>query len=269
MPITQLVDEKDFSRTWFLKQTFSIFLMWMSFYLATHFLVPFKGKKKDGHDLRTRIVAIFHGLICPIISFYYVYHVGIDFEVEIDSFSSRIIAFSLGYFFYDLAICFILGLGDFKLLLHHCCCFVTFGYIMYSGKGVFMGIFGLAIGESSNFPMNIRGICKLYHLRFTKIYEALEVFYFLIYIFTRGMAGPIVFMVGLFSPSTPIFIKLSITGIVLQSFFFIRDMFKILIRKYNQYLEREEKNIRLFWFSHNPETFNLEYIKKRKPDTGF
>ena len=117
---------------------------------------------------------------------------------------------------------------------------------MYSGKGIFMGIVGLAIAESSNFPMNLRGICKLYHLRFTKIYEVLEVYYFLLYIFTRGMVGPIMFMLGLFSPSTPIFIKISITGIILQSCFFIRDMFKILNKKYNQYLEREEKNIRLF-----------------------
>lgn len=265
---TQLETE-EITGKWFFKHTIASFIFWVSFYLATHFLIPYKGSKLKGADLRTRIVGICHGLFSFLISSYYVFTVGIDFEIGIDWFNSRIITFSLGYFFYDLSVCYYLGLGDIKLLQHHLCCFITFGYIMFSGQGVFMGICGLAVAESSNCPLNLRGILKLYDLRFTKIYELLEVFYFVIYILTRGFIGPVLFLLGLFSPSTPHLVKLAVFGIILQSSFFIKDMLFIFKRKYNEYQERVEKGIGLYWFSHNPESFNLDYIKSRKPDTGF
>ena len=254
---------------WFAKQTSIYFCMWVVLYLTIHYLVVFKDTKKKQAMLHDKLVSTFHGTLTFCNASYFVYYNGIDFEVGLDFFSAHIMAFSLGYFMYDLLQCYIMGLADIKLLIHHGFCFLTFGFIGLTQRGIFLGIAGLSMAESSSFTMNMRGICKLMQMQHTKMLELFEVLYFLTYITFRGLFSPVFIVMAAFSPSTPVFAQFSVFVIFLQSVSFMKIMFSICVKKWTQYQERQRKGIPLFWFSKNPDINTLDYFNQKKSHNLF
>ena len=117
--------------------------------------------------------------------------------------------------------------------------------------------------------MHLRVILKTFKMRYTAIYEFLEIIYLTIYIFARGALGAILFYDTWSQPITPIFVKMSCTGIWLQSIFYIKDMFGIIKRKLIQFNERKTKNISYWWLAENPKLSNLSYYKKEIRDKIF
>ena len=101
------------------------------------------------------------------------------------------------------------------------------------------------------------------------MYDFCEALYMWIYIIFRGVLAPVLFVLTLLSPSTPIFIALVLLGIMVQSFFFISTMIGILKKKKVQEGERKEKNVELFWFEVNPQIYELDYVKSKKVENVF
>lgn len=259
----------EIDQLWFAKQTFIYVCMWSALYLVIHYLVSFKECKKTQSLLHDKLVSTFHGTVTFCNATYFAYYKGLDFEVSMDFFSAHIIAFSLGYFIYDLIQNYIMGLSDHKLVLHHVLSILTFGSVGLSQKGVFLGVIGLSMAESSNFSMHMRGICKLLKMQHTKILELFEMMYFLTYIFFRGIISPFFIVLAAYSPSTPLYCQLTILGLWIQSLFFMKAMFSIMAKKWPRYLERKEKGIPMYWFSKNPDVNKLTYVNKKKTDTLF
>lgn len=254
------------ARCW---QILRFFIMWSGFYLLIHNVLKSDKNFKINLDVKNRIVSICHGSLSFLFSLYFIYLNGINFEHEIDQFSVQIVALSLGYFVYDLIACLYFGLWDSKLIIHHALAMAGFGYSLLSGNGIFAGVLGLALGESSNFPMHLRSICKEIGLRHTKLYETADLMYLGIYILFRGIFSPVLCTMCFFSKSTPWMVWFVFFGLTLQSMFFIRIMLKILSVKRVQARERMEKNIQLFWFVSNPEVLKLEYVQKKSKQKVF
>lgn len=246
-----------------------IFLMWNAIYMIIHFTIQTKLKKLTELDIKNRIISIMHGLLSFGLSAAYIIQHGIDLESPFDYFSSGIICLSFGYFLYDLLACLFFGIWDSKLIIHHFLCVVGLFALLWWRKGLFACVAGLFLAEASNLPMHVRCICRNFGLKHTRLCEYSETLYMIIYVFFRGVLAPILCVLTFMSPSTPILIALVLLGILVQSYFFIFTMIKIMRKKWDHYQERKQKNVHLFWFEVNPEIYELEYAKKSKPDNIF
>lgn len=241
-----------------------IFIMiWLTLFFLIHFAFTFKKDKKEDALLKTHIVALLHGVLSFIFSSMFINEFGIDFELKNSPLSVRIVSLSLGYFNYDLIICIIFGIWDWKLVWHHGLAIIGFLTPILLGKGVFVLVLALFLGESSNFPMHVRALLKFFYLKHTKIYELFDIMYFLIYIFARGVISPYYSVFALLSKSIPMFTKITFAAQVFLSFYFIYQMLGILTKKKKEYIERRSKGISLHWFSINPKISELDYTKKK------
>ena len=141
------------------------------------------------------------------------------------------------------------GILDKAMCLHHP--LSAFGlflplYENIQGNYVMMAIF---ISEVSNPPMTLRHILRLSGFRNTKIYEVSEVSFILLYIYARLLAGtPIVYQT-LICPSNHLLIKGACLGLILQSWYFGVQMFRMLMRRYREVLLRKNVGIKLNWFT--------------------
>ena len=239
------------------------FLIWGSFFAIVHNVFTFNKSRKTDLDIKTRVVAIVHGLLSFILSSIFIFHFGFDLDMENTALTTNFVTLSLGYFIYDLVACVWSDLCDSKLVIHHMLVFTGFLYPLLTGRGIFGGIVGLALAESSNFCMNLRMILKMYGLRHTLLFEALDLVYLFTYIIARGGLGSVVVFLTVTHKNTPLLIKLVCLGIFVQSLTFISIMLKILRKKVKEKAERESKEIELFWFSFNPMLTKLDYMNKK------
>jgi hypothetical protein len=245
------------------------FSLWNIFYFVIHKVFLFSKTRKIDLDIKNRIVSIMHGTLSFLFSTIFIYHFGINFDLPIDILSTKLVSLSLGYFLYDLIACLWLGLWDSKLIIHHILAISGFFFPFIAGKGIFAGIIGLFMAESSNFPMHFRVILKQLGLRHTKAYELFDDMYFAIYIFARGICSPIFCIMSFFSKDTPLFICFVFAAMTVQSLHFIKIMFKILKKKNKEKLERKSKGVELFWTSMNPKIEELSYFKKKSKSNIF
>ena len=234
-----------------------------------HFTYNFKSNRKLELDNKNRIISICHGALSFFFATYFICLYGIDFDFQIDLFSTKIVCLSLGYFLYDLIACLWFGLWDGKLVLHHILAITGFSYPLFIENGIFAGILGLLLAESSNFPMHLRAILKNMKLRHTILYELADVLYLVVYIIFRGLFAPILCFMSFFSKSTPWVVCMVFLGLTLQSLYFIRIMIKILKSKYKQHQERKLTNTPLFWLSENEKLYSLSYTQKDKKTKVF
>lgn len=253
----------EIDQIWFFKQILIYTSMWIGLYITIHYLLPVKHSKKKQTQLHDKLVSLVHGTLTFCFSMYFSYYKNFDFEVTIDFFSAHLISFSLGYFIYDTLQCSVMGLMDSKLAFHHSMCVILFSYIAYDQKGIFLGVIGLGMAESSAFPMNIRGICRLFNMHHTKFLELFEILYFGTYILFRGVISPFLIWAASYSPTTPVFVQLVVIAIFVQSIFFMKTMVSILMKKYREYAERKSKNVGLYWLSKNPKVDTLDYVMKK------
>ena len=81
-------------------------------------------------------------------------------------------------------------------------------------SGGYACVIGLFFAEISNFPMHFRIILRTYNLKYTRLYETLEIAYLILYIVARGLIMPFVCYRVCTDPTVPIIIKLTCFGLV-------------------------------------------------------
>lgn len=100
-----------------------------------------------------------------------------------------IIVNSFGYFSYDFVAMAALGLLEWGMSIHHLLC-LSMGYIaIIEDVSLNYLVTVLFISEISNPCMHIRIIIKHLGMRYTKLYECLEISYILLYIYGRIFLG--------------------------------------------------------------------------------
>ena len=239
-------------------------VLWSAAYFLVHFGFSTSLKKEAELDLKNRLVSIIHGIACFLLSSYFIFFTGSGFESLTTYLSSGIICLSFGYFMYDLVACLCFGLYDSKLIIHHGLCLSGMTALLYFNRGMFACVLGLFLAESSNFPMHLRCILRTFGLKNTLLCELCETAYMLIYIFFRGILGPVFCVMAFLSPATPLVIAFTFMLLILQSFSFIFTMISILKKKMANAAERKQMQVNLFWFEVNPKILQLEYAQKKK-----
>ncbi|KAM3143498.1 hypothetical protein pb186bvf_004260 [Paramecium bursaria] len=166
---------------------------------------------------------------------------------------------SSGYFLYDVLVCIYNDLYDYWLVFHHIVSLVAFAQSLITRQnGVFI-IYGILITEISNLPMHLRYLIGQFGFRFTKIYETMELIYFLLFILFRGVLAPIYIYHIWKDIQVSFVIKLMASGLLFYSIYYFYEMGKIMKRKYRGYKERTKKKIDFYWFSINPDIAKLQY----------
>jgi len=242
---------------------------WTVLFLAINHNVYFsKLSKKENEDIKNRIVSTIHGLYAFGLIGYHLYRDRPEYGTLNTPIQQIIILTSAGYVIYDTIACIYYKIFDTQLIIHHG--LVLFGYwaTQYYGYSS-EGLTGLFYAEASNAPMHLRVIVKTFKMRYTAIYEFLEIVYLSVYIFARGILGTILFVNTWMTPETPLSIKFSCSGIWTQSAFYISTMFDVLKRKLIQFNERRIKQVSYWWLSENPKLSNLSYYRREIRDKIF
>jgi len=118
--------------------------------------------------------------------------------------------------------------------------------------------------------MHLRMIVKQFGLRYTRLYETLELIYMATYMISRGIFIPFTLVIDCVKAELcPIIVKVICVGLFLQSVFYIFEMFKILKRKQKQLKERSKAKISYFWLSENPQIKSLSYMNRENKDKIF
>jgi len=214
------------------------------------------------------MVSTLHGLYTFIAIGYHFYRDRPEYGSQNTPLQHIIIITSAGYVIYDTIACLYYKLFDWGLIIHHS--MVLFGYwaCQYYGYST-EGLTGLFYAEASNAPMHFRMMLKQLKLRYTALYEFLEIMYIVIYIVFRGVLATRLFFDCWAVTQTPLAVKFTCSGIWFQSLFYIKEMVGIVQRKSGQFKERKEKSISYWWLSENPSLADLSYYRKESRDKIF
>lgn len=142
----------------------------------------------------------------------------------------------MSYVIYDLVACYFYNLFDFGLLVHHSMCILGYLSALSNGYGAMVAIAGLFYAEISNFPMHARMICRNFGLRYSKTYEFSENVYLISYIIARGIMCPIMLSYPtLFTKNVPWIVYIMCNLLIVQSLYYIWQMYGITKKKLKQY----------------------------------
>jgi TLC domain len=136
-----------------------------------------KLPRADYLDLRNRITSFVHGLLVLFLSGYNTYFAHSQCGESNTRLEEYIMAFSNGYFAYDLVAMAYLGICDRSMLIHHIICIsgLTSGLLTTNAADILVG--ALFLTEISNPAMHFRVILKHLGMRYTKAYETAELTY--------------------------------------------------------------------------------------------
>ena len=107
---------------------------------------------------------------------------------------------------------------DIDTILHHTICISAFIYTLLGDAGSFYNVIALVGGEFSNPFMHIRAMLRSLNMRYTKLYDTAQTFFFVTYLFARIVLGHLIVYVTWICESNPLLIKLCSFGIILQSY---------------------------------------------------
>lgn len=230
--------------------------------------LPAKLGKRKIDDLKNRVVSVVHGLFALCVSGYHLYRDNPSYAQQATTIQHIILLTSCAYFFYDFLACVYYGLADMGLVIHHAttllgmiCCEVA--------NNATTGLLGLFMAEVSNFPMHFRAIIRTLKMRYTMLYEVAEGAYIFLYLIARGIGCTYLVITAIPVSETPLLIRITCTGLWLQSVYFIYEMAGIIRRKFKQYKERCQKDISYNWFNDNPRLNELSYYKQEGNDKIF
>lgn len=248
---------------------FGSFIAWSLLFIIINYNVNFqKLSKKENDDIKNRIVSTLHGLYTFFAIGYHFYKDRPDYGTPNMPIQHIIILTSGGYVLYDTLACLYYGIFDMGLVIHHS--MVLFGYWACENYGYSTeGLTGLFYAEASNAPMHFRMMLKQLRLRYTALYEFLEILYIAIYFVARGIFSTILFIKTWGTAVCPVSVKMTCSGIWLQSMVYIYEMFGIIQRKRKQYKEKREKGIEYYWLSENPRLVDLSFYRKETKDKIF
>ena len=119
-------------------------------------------------------------------------------------------------------------------------------------------------GEFSNPAMHLRIIVKQLGLRYTNLYESLELIYISLYTYGRLFKWvPIIFK-ACFVAQIPVFSIIASILLLAQSLNFMIKMAQILMSRYTQLRERLDREVEMNWFTVNPKLTKLSYFREGK-----
>jgi hypothetical protein len=209
-------------------------LGWSIFYLSVKItpLSWFVGSreisKKHELDLRNRVVSFVHGFLAMLAGGYHFLQGGAECGETNTELQRMVMVFSLSYFIYDTFAMAAEGILDVSMMIHHPLCLAGLFIPLYeniSGNFCMLAIF---LSEISNPPMHLRQMLRLTGRRYTKSYEAVEIMFIMMYCYARFVAiGPIAIQT-ITCESNHLFLKISCAGLMIQSFYFIIQMYKLL-----------------------------------------
>jgi len=112
--------------------------------------------------------------------------------------------------------CMYYGLVDFGLVLHHGMVMIGYSSALFQQYGATEALIGLFFAEVSNFPMHLRMIVKQFGLRYTRLYEVLELIYMATYMISRGIFIPFTLVIDCVRAELcPIIVKVICVGLFL------------------------------------------------------
>lgn len=163
------------------------------------------------------------------------------------NFEYWILGSSTGYFAYDFLCMAYFGLLDIDMTLHHLLAIIVWFGAICTDRGGYHFIVCFGVGEISNPAMHLRIIVKYLGLRYTRLYEFLEITYFLTFLFGRQLfLHPVIYNTWV---CEEIFLtgKILATIILLQSWLFTYRMTSSINRRLLEIKERNKLGIKLQW----------------------
>ena len=237
--------------------------LWWSIYLVGRWLITLPSKPQLTEEIQIRITPLFHGLFSFIFSMVFLCKYGFDLTLATNHLSDTLVQSSLAFFLYDFILCVLIRYKDPKTYFHHACAIGCLIYTFFPSSFVMPIIYGLFLGEASNFAMNCRFILNCLDLRYTMLYELMDSLYIVTYMLCRGIGGSILMFSIFMNPHLSNVIFAFGMALLIQSIYFMNIMHKILMKKFLHLKIRKEHDVRYWWLNVNPKVLDLEYTKKK------
>merc|ERR1711934_1344922 len=103
------------------------------------------------------------------------------------------------------------------------------------------------ISEVSNAFMHVRIMLKQYGLRYTKLYETMEISFMLLYIWGRFILGSSVVYNTVSCTENNWIVRLASAALMVQSLYFIKQMYGILKKRFQEINDRKRLRIQAYW----------------------
>lgn len=142
-----------------------------------------------------------------------------------------------------------LGILDWGMTIHHWICIIGMGAVVAMNRDSYYLIAAMFISEVSNPPMHMRMVLRHLGLRYSKSYELSELLYICTYSFSRVFLGIHNGYNMILCEHVTIVIKVLGVSILLQSYYYIYQMYFIMKSRYREYRERKVKGVKLRWCS--------------------
>lgn len=140
-------------------------------------------------DSKNRIISIVHGLILVTFSCYHYYMMPGSCGELNSQYEKNLLYTAVGYFLYDFTAMAYYGLLDKTMTIHHWICIIGMSLPLTYNMSANYVVMGMFVAETSNPFMHARCIIRNYGLRYTKIYEFMEISFMLFYIYCRIFLG--------------------------------------------------------------------------------
>lgn len=214
--------------------------------------------------LRIKVFIFFQEFIVLSVYIFKYSQVGFEFaETHYYWQEYGIIVCAMGYLAHIILASYFRLIGRSELI-HHC---VTIGmmYVCIAGDYVQLGNLTNFMFELSHPGYLFRLLFKELNRRCTLIYELVETYYFLSYIFLRPIGGLYLIYRLVQIKGTEDCVVLSTMMWFYVSYFGIK-MIPALKHVYRKFAERKKKGIEYFWFSVNPEAKNLSFYENHSKE---
>lgn len=213
-------------------------------------LSAFNLKHDVNVDVRNRMVSIVHGIVSLCVCTYLTMTSSATCGSQIIQSEYGAGIMTLGYFTYDFLCMAWFGLLERDMIIHHFLSITGMTVVFYTGVNMYTLVWGTAIAEVSNPFLHLRTIFKYLGYRYARSYEVAELTFFFTFFVARMPVGHyFMYMDGLTCEHYHIVGKALFAGLLLQSYQFVMSMYKILMRRFAEIKERNDKKIKIGWFT--------------------
>jgi hypothetical protein len=133
------------------------------------------------------------------------------------------------------------------MTLHHAVCVVGYAANIADGVSADLTLGAIFLAEVSNAPMHFSVILRQLGLRYTKLYEAVEIVFMMVYSIGRIGIGSSRIWNMVTCDKYNIIMKACALVLLGQSFMFSTKMIQILKKRYQAIMDRRQKNVTMDW----------------------
>lgn len=245
---------------------FTLCLSAMFWYIVCRSVIlifPIKhSNKKKVDDSHLRIVNGLQSFFIVLVSIHYVYTTKLGCNIKNSPYLRFWILWSMGYHIYDLIIFKSKDILLFYKILHHS--FTLIGQtesILKDTGGTIMLSMSIWLEISVPF-LQLRKVLLNLNLKETKLYIVNELLYIAAYLISWTIYTLNCYKYYSTCSDNLYVLRISVVGLNLQAFYLIYQMAELLKCRWSEYKERYSKSIGLLWFSVNPKTASLDYVKR-------